>query len=92
MIHNNEVLEQTIAIAAYIRNIFFENPYPLFDRSSFLFPYVNQYGGEIYILPAVGTAAQSNMDIYRKNLMRFVDIYFFFYLCQSLIDWHFTVD
>ena len=32
---------------------------------------VNQYGGEIYILPAVGTAAQNDIEIYRKNLMRF---------------------
>lgn len=32
---------------------------------------VNQYGGEIYILPAVGIAAQNDIDIYRKNLMRF---------------------
>lgn len=32
---------------------------------------VNQYGGEIYILPAVGTAAQNDIEVYRKNLMRF---------------------
>lgn len=32
---------------------------------------VNQYGGEIYILPAVGRSAQSNIEVYRKNLMRF---------------------
>lgn len=33
--------------------------------------HVNQYGGEIYILPAVGTAAREDADSYRKNLMRF---------------------
>ncbi len=33
--------------------------------------HVNQYGGEIYILPAVGTAAQNDVESYRKNLMRF---------------------
>ena len=33
--------------------------------------HVNQYGGEIYILPAVGTAAQNDIESYRKNLMRF---------------------
>lgn len=32
---------------------------------------VNQYGGEIYVLPAVGTAVQDNAEIYRRNLMRF---------------------
>lgn len=32
---------------------------------------VNQFGGEIYILPAVGMAAQDDVDAYRKNLMRF---------------------
>ena len=32
---------------------------------------MNQYGGEIYILPAVGTAAQNDIEPYRKNLMRF---------------------
>ena len=33
--------------------------------------HVNQSGGEIYILPAVGTAAQNDVETYRKNLMRF---------------------
>ena len=33
--------------------------------------HINQYGGEIYILPAVGTAAQNDIESYRKNLMRF---------------------
>ncbi len=33
--------------------------------------HVNQYGGEIYILPAVGMAARNDADLYRKNLMRF---------------------
>ncbi len=33
--------------------------------------HVNQYGGEIYVLPAVGTAAQNDVEAYRKNLMRF---------------------
>lgn len=33
--------------------------------------HVDQYGGEIYILPAMGTAAQSDIEIYRRNLMRF---------------------
>ncbi|MCM1283653.1 MAG: AAA family ATPase [Muribaculaceae bacterium] len=32
---------------------------------------VNQYGGEIYILPAVGTAVKNDIEVYRKNLMRF---------------------
>lgn len=32
---------------------------------------VNQYGGEIYILPAVGMAAQNDVEFYRRNLMRF---------------------
>ncbi len=32
---------------------------------------VNQYGGDIYILPAVGTTAQNDVEIYRRNLMRF---------------------
>ena len=32
---------------------------------------VNQYGGEIYILPAVGMAMQNDIESYRKNLMRF---------------------
>lgn len=32
---------------------------------------VNQYGGEIHILPAVGMAAQNDAEAYRKNLMRF---------------------
>ncbi len=32
---------------------------------------VNQYGGEVYILPAVGMAARNDVDSYRKNLMRF---------------------
>lgn len=32
---------------------------------------VNQFGGEIYVLPAIGTAAQDDVEIYRKNLMRF---------------------
>ncbi len=33
--------------------------------------HVNQYGGEIYILPAVGVAARNDIETYRKNLMRF---------------------
>lgn len=33
--------------------------------------HVNQYGGEIYIMPAVGTAARNDVESYRKNLMRF---------------------
>lgn len=33
--------------------------------------HVNQFGGEIYILPAVGMAAQDDVEAYRKNLMRF---------------------
>lgn len=32
---------------------------------------VTQYGGEVYILPAVGTAARNDIGTYRKNLMRF---------------------
>ncbi len=32
---------------------------------------VNQYGGEIHILPAVGTAVREDIESYRKNLMRF---------------------
>lgn len=54
----SNVYEQEINIDEYL--------YPVSE-----YCHVNQYGGEIYILPAVGTAAQSNMDIYRKNLMRF---------------------
>lgn len=33
--------------------------------------HINQYGGEIYILPAVGMAARNDVECYRKNLMRF---------------------
>lgn len=32
---------------------------------------VNQYGGEIYILPAVGMTSHNDVESYRKNLMRF---------------------
>ncbi|MCI8960510.1 MAG: AAA family ATPase [Lachnospiraceae bacterium] len=53
------------------------NAYPKeINIDEYLYPvgeycHVNQYGGEIYILPAVGTAARNDVESYRKNLMRF---------------------
>ena len=53
------------------------NVYPEeINIDEFLYPVgeycrVNQFGGEIYIFPAVGMAAQDDVEAYRKNLMRF---------------------
>ncbi len=53
------------------------NAYPEgINIDEYLYPvgeycHVNQYGGEIYILPAVGMAARNDIESYRKNLMRF---------------------
>lgn len=33
--------------------------------------HVNQEGGEIYIVPALGQVCKKNIELYRKNLMRF---------------------
>jgi len=54
----NNVYQEDINIDEYL--------YPVSE-----YCHVNQYGGEIYILPAVGTVAQNDIEVYRKNLMRF---------------------
>lgn len=70
---SEDILPQYGLLDFFVEN----NVYPEdINIDEYLYPvgeycHVNQYGGEIYILPAVGRAAQDDTESYRKNLMRF---------------------
>lgn len=70
---SEEILSQYGLLDFFVES----NVYPEdINIDEYLFPVgeycrVTQYGGEIYILPAVGRAAQDDPEAYRRNLMRF---------------------
>lgn len=69
--------EETLSQYGILDFLVESNVYPEeINIDEYLYPvgeycHVNQYGGEIYILPAVGMAARNDIESYRKNLMRF---------------------